>query len=259
MRRSGLQDQSLISHLAVAVIEPEFDLNLGYVARTMANFGMRKLFIISSRKFDKIKLEEASRYASHGHKIIEEMKVIESMSLLRERFSTLIGTTAIQATRKSNIARRTLDLDYFASKFALRKTGHEDSICIVLGRDTTGMTNSELKKCDYNITIRTGSEYNTLNISHAAAIIFYALSKSLKFRGRARTASTSYRREKDIAVTLFERLAADAEFHSFKSKLLSQTLTNLFNRSEPTLKEIYLLMGLANKASSKIRRLTPSS
>ena len=258
MRTVKGQNSTPISNFSVAVIEPEFALNLGYVARTMANFGMRKLYVVSMRKMNNDRLEEASRYASHGHKIVEEMEVVKSLRSLRARFKTLIGTTAIQATRKSNIARKTLDLDYFASKFPLPNEDRASSVCIVLGRDTTGMTNSELQECDYNITIKTGSSYNTLNISHAASIVFYVLSRRLKLDNGMKSTSILHRKERDMALCLFEKLAEDAEFHTFKSRLLSQTLANLFNRSDPSLREIYLLMGLASKASSKIRRLTPS-
>lgn len=258
-RMNGTLSRSPLSYFSIAMIQPQFSLNIGYVARTMANFGIRRLFVISDREMHNDRLEEAKRYASHGRKIVEDMNVVNSLSYLRDRFSTLIGTTAIQATRKSNIARKTLDLDYFASKFSVHNANRARSVCIVLGRDTTGLTNDELRNCDYNITIRTGSSYNTLNISHAASIIFYELSKRVKFDQKLGKKTTNNRKERDTAISLFKRLAEDAEFQGFKSQLLSQTLTNLFNRSEPSLREIYLLMGLASKASSKIRRLSPSS
>ncbi len=32
---------------ATAIVEPEFGINLGYLARTAANFGMKKLVVVS--------------------------------------------------------------------------------------------------------------------------------------------------------------------------------------------------------------------
>ncbi len=119
------------------------------------------------------------------------------------------------------------------------------------------MTNEELKSCDYNMTIRTSNEYNTLNVSHAAAIILFVFSKSLeKNPTRTKKTTTSTRKERERAVMLFEELADVSEFQKFKSGLLKEAMTRLFDRGEPSLREIYLLMGLASKATSKIRRLS---
>ena len=116
------------------------------------------------------------------------------------------------------------------------------------------------------MTIKTGSEYNTLNVSHAAAIVFYEFSKHLskvdsifgmenRKKGEENT-QTSSRKERERAIILFERLGEDAEYKKFKAGLLRETLKRMFNRGDPTLRELYLLMGLASKASSKIKRLS---
>ena len=243
--------------LSVAVVEPEFALNLGYVARCMANFGLEKLYVVSSKKLDKRYLEEASVFASHGSEIIENLRIVKSLSAIGRGSTTLIGTTAVQASRRSNLARRTMSLEECASRVARSlSSGDTAKACLVLGRDTTGLTNDELKSCDYNMTIRTGSDYNTLNISHAMAIILYEFAKQLKqFQKADARVESSGRAERERTIRLFEELAAKSDFQRFKSDLLRQTLIRLLGRSDPTLRETYLLMGLASRALSKINRL----
>jgi len=243
--------------MTLAVVEPEFGLNLGYVARTMANFGLQKLIVVSPKRLDRKRLDEAKLFASHGKKLIDEIKFVPSMARLREKFPLLIGTTAIEGTRKANLTRKTLGVEECACKVADRISARPSTSCIVLGRDTTGMTNEELKSCDYNITIRASNEYNTLNVSHAAAIILFVFSEILQknpTQAKEKTAST--RKERERAILIFEELAEASEFQKFKSGLLTEAMTRLFDRGEPSLREIYLLMGLASKATSKIRRLS---
>ncbi|MGA2876485.1 MAG: hypothetical protein ABSE82_13220, partial [Nitrososphaerales archaeon] len=79
--------------MTLAVVEPEFGLNLGYVARTMANFGLQKLIVVSPKRLDRKRLDEAKLFASHGKKLIDEIKFVPSMARLREKFPLLIGTT----------------------------------------------------------------------------------------------------------------------------------------------------------------------
>jgi TrmH family RNA methyltransferase len=243
--------------MSIAVIEPEFGINLGYVARSMANFGLEKLIVVSPEKIDRKRLDEARIFASHGKKLIDDIEFIPSMNKLRKRFHLLIGTTAIEGTRKANLTRKTLGVEECASRLADRIASRPSATCIVLGRDTTGMTNEELKRCDYTTTIRASDEYNTLNVSHAAAVILFVFSRALeKKTNHSSKIGTSTRRERERAVLLFEQLAEAAEFQKFKSGLLKETVTRLFDRGDPSLREIYLLMGLASKATSKIRRLS---
>ena len=55
----------------------------------------------------------------------------------------------------------------------------------VFGREGTGLNNHELSLCDAIVTIPASKAYQTLNLSHAAAIIFYELFK-LRIKGRRR-------------------------------------------------------------------------
>jgi len=255
-----------LSHFAVAIVEPEFGINIGYLARAAANFGMERLAIVSKNKLSATEFSQALLFAAHGRYLIEDLKYVPSFLDLKTEFKTLIGTTAIEATRKSNITRRTLGPEEVAQtiyskmeRFSKRKLNH----CLVFGRDTTGLTNEELQECDYVVTIRTLSEYNTLNVSHAAAILFYLFSKTGAALEKSKTkpivSASSSRKERERLVSLFLKLAEDANFQSFKQDLLRQSLERLLNRSDPTLREVYLLMGLASKADSQIRRLSEHS
>ncbi len=206
-----------MSQVSVAVVEPEFGLNLGYVARTMANFGMEKLIVVSSKRLDRKRLGEAKLFASHGRSLIDEIDYVGSMAKLRKRFRLLIGTTAIEGTRKANLTRKTLGVEECASRVSDKITAQPNSVCIVLGRDTTGMTNEELRSCDFSVTIRASRNYNTLNVSHAAAIVFFVFSKYLdKKQIRKRNEKTSGRKERDRAISLFEQLAEVSEFQKLK-------------------------------------------
>ena len=160
-------------------MEPEFGLNLGYVVRIMSNFGLDRLLIVSPNGLDQKRLADARVFASHARRLLDHSDYVSSVAKLRRRFHLLVGTTAIEATRKSNLTRKTLDIDDCISRISGRILSQPESVCILFGRDTTGLTNDELRSCDYSITIRASDTYNTLNISHAAAIVLFALSRGI--------------------------------------------------------------------------------
>jgi tRNA/rRNA methyltransferase len=232
----------------------------------MTNFGMKNLFVVSRQKLDEENLSKATLFAAHGRWLIDRLEYVSSLEKLKRKYKILIGTTAIEGRRKSNITRKTMGIEECASMVVSRLRSHSNA-CFVFGRDTTGLTNQELRACDYTATIRTRSQYNTLNVSHAATIIFYVFSNTKTHSGLCKesrqtqtnwTGSTTLatRKERERVVLLFQKLAEESEFKEFKSKLLQETLERMFNRGEPSLRELYLLMGLASKATSKVRRLS---
>jgi tRNA/rRNA methyltransferase len=248
----------VISKLSLALIEPEFGLNIGYTARVMSNFGLNKLIIVSPKKVGIAELRDAKKFASHARHLIEDVRYVRDVATLRTKFRLLVGTTAIEGTRRANLTRKTLEVEDCAARLAQRIVQSPEDVCLVFGRDTTGMTNQELRSCDYNMTIRASREYNTLNISHAVAIALFTFSKHLTRKGRKTLVEPTSRLARERTVILFDQLAALSGFQKFKSDMLRETIVRLLDRADPSIRETYLLMGLVSKASGKIQRLANS-
>ena len=95
--------------IAVAIVEPQYHVNVGHIARLMKNFGLKKLYLVNPR-YDR---EEAVRYATHGKDVLASAKVI-MLKQLRKKFDILVATSAIQATSKLNILRESMSPERLA-------------------------------------------------------------------------------------------------------------------------------------------------
>src|SRR5919198_1860176 len=144
--------------IAVALVEPQYDTNVGYIARIMKNFGYNHLYVINPN-FDK---EKAARFATHGKDVLESAK-ISTLKELRERFDFLVGTTALSAHSRLNILRNSITVVRLSE--LIKNVGMEKDFCIVLGRESCGLNNSECEICDLVVTIDTKTNYRTMNIS----------------------------------------------------------------------------------------------
>jgi len=232
--------------LTVALVEPSYEVNLGHIARVMANFGFRKLLLIDP----KVGLNEARMFASHGVYVLERAERCRFEDLT-ERFDYLIGTTAISSVRSANILRSTVSPRFMAE--ALR--GFSGSVCLIFGRDTTGLTNEELEVCDMVVSIPADSSYPTLNLGHAAAIILYELSRNI-FKA-ARSVASKDRRE--MIVRYAVELAEASGIQRHKLPLLEKAVRHIIGRGGPTEREATLIIGLLRKAKTAILRARPSS
>ena len=231
-----------MQELTVALLQPVYPTNVGYVARVMKNFGLQKL-VLADPKAD---VKEAMKFASHGSQILEEATILSLKQLFR-KYELIIGTTAIPAKRSSNLPRSVIT----PADLAEQSTQLTRDTCLLLGRDTTGLTRSELDQCDLIVQIPTGTDYETLNVSHALAIILYELSKAKQ----ARTVKKASKIQRERLVDLATHLAKMARVQRHKINQLRAGFRKMLGRSFITEREAYLLMGLLRKSASALEGL----
>lgn len=224
--------------ISIALVEPQHEINAGYIARVMKNFGLHELLLIDP-KFDK---EKAKLFAVHGKDLLESAKMVDTKYL--KKFDLLIGTTAVQAKSRLNIVRDAIPPEKLPSIIA-----GGSSVCIVLGRESTGLTNAELKMCNVIVSIDTPSAYKTLNISHALTVLLY----EVVAKGRNRKHLSS-KRERDLLVAYALRLADKSDYPLHRMEKLKTTMVRIISRSSPTSKETMLLVSLFRSAILTIER-----
>jgi len=229
-----------MTKLSIAMIEPKYSLNVGYVARTMKNFGLNKLIIVGKKRIGK----NAKVFAAHGQEIIDNLEFL-SFDEIFKKYSLVIGTTAI-AAKAHNSFGGALSPDK-----AARLIRDPSDTIILLGRDTTGLTNQELSKCDLLVTIRTGTKYSTLNISHALSIILYAIyQESVDLN-----TTHSNRKVTEVMIKYLTQLVERSVSQTHKRARIIIILRKLINESNLTEKQAISLIGFFRKLDLLIKTM----
>jgi len=182
----------------------------------------------------------ASVYAAHGADMVDNAEEI-SFVQLRRRHDLLVATTAIPATKRSNANRLSVGPEEVSEYVSSSK-----SSSIVLGRDTTGLTNEEISECDVVTTVSTGTEYRTMNVSHSAAILLYVLSKSKARDPLPRLA------ERDAFAKYSYELAVASGLQKYRAERLKKLAGRVAIRSRLDGKELGLFVALMRKATLAI-------
>ncbi len=150
--------------ITVILIEPSIEGNIGAIARSMKNFGFGNLVIVNPQ----CKIgQEAKNRAKHAQDVLKKAKVLKTWP----KMDHYIGTTG-KLGGDYNIARTPYTPDQLRS--ALPTKG---KIGLVFGRESSGLTNDEIDKCDFLVTIPANKAYPIMNLSHAVTILLYELSK----------------------------------------------------------------------------------
>jgi TrmH family RNA methyltransferase len=238
----------MLRGLSICLVEPAYEVNVGYAARLVKNFGAKELILVNPR----VNLDSCKKFASHAADTLEDSAVHQDIDEIEKRFEMIIGTTAIRARKPSNVSRITVTPED-GTHAVQRSLESSRPTCLLLGRDTTGLTNYELEKCDLVITIPTRSRYQTLNISHALAILLYLFNEPSKSAPR-RKKDLAGRKDRQRLVDNALKLAGASGIPRYRVPMLKKSLRLILGRSQPNKKEVFLLMGLFRKATAAIER-----
>ena len=231
--------------LSVTVVGAEYPVNLGYTARLLKNFGVRRLYLVDPN----VDMRAASVYASHGADILKDAEVV-TLARVRKIHDLLLATTAIRARRGANVGRTAIKPEEAVSRILAA-----DSSSIVFGRDTTGLTNEELSLCDLVTSVDTRTDYSTLNVSHAAAILLYLTSRAKAGRSALTPAGSRASRERREAFSRYAyQLAVATGMQKHRAERMVQVARRVAIKSDVNSKELGLLVSLLRKAELAAKR-----
>ncbi len=229
------------NQISIALMQPEYPDNLGYIARVMKNFDSHKLILINP----KVKKDDynAVMKAKFAKDILEKAIIIKDLKELKDRFNYIIGTTAVLGT-DYNIPRLPLTPETLADKLK----GIKGKICILLGRDGPGLTNEEIKQCDFIVAIPTSKKYKTLNIAHSAAIILYEISKKYSKENIISHIKPITQKEKEVIIMLINKALDKMDFATEGKKQTQRELwKRIIGKSMLTKREAFALIGFLRK------------
>ena len=220
----------------VVFVEPESSGNIGALARVMKNFGLSDLVIVHPRcRID----NDAKTRAKHAFDIIDRARVVKSFSNIG-KFDFIIGTTGKTAPNYDEV-RCCITPRELVGQIKTR-----GNLALVFGREGTGLSNEELKACDIIVCIPTDRKYPVMNVTHAAAVLFYEL-----FSNRQELVRRAELREKEVLFDYFGSIVERLSGLRDKKKVV-KIFKNLINRSMIAGKEAHTLAGVLKEIDKKI-------
>jgi TrmH family RNA methyltransferase len=203
----------------------------------MKNFGLKELILINPKCSKNSKT--AHNRAKHAQDILNNSKV-KTWSYLK-RFDYLIGTTAKIGT-DYNISRSPITPSQLSSVIPNKKVG------LIFGRESSGLTNEEISRCDFIVTIPTSPKYPSMNLSHSAAILFYELFKHSKDKKVGEQINPTSRQDKEQILKMVSGVLDKIKFAT-KEKKETQKLVwkRIVNKAFLTKREAFAVMGFFRK------------
>ena len=244
-----------IPNFIVIIVAPKYEGNLGAIARAMKNFGLDSLRLIEACEIG----DECYRRSKHAKDIIENAEKYSNFEDALRDIEFVVGTTGLVNTNIKRTIRNPLSV----REFVPRVRDIPGNVGLVFGREDYGLYDDELKKCDIVITIPTDSEYRIMNLSHAAAVVFYELYEITKQKYDKRRdiegtlkkklkANMAREFENELLYEQFKLLLDDIDYPDYKKENTAILFRRLIGRAFPTKWDFHTLMGVFKRARGKV-------
>jgi tRNA/rRNA methyltransferase len=237
--------------LDIVLVRPKEDGNIGAVARVARNFGAERLTLVAARA--KVGTE-AERRAMGGRAILKKARKFPSLNAAVKDADLVIGTTDMSTGRSNNYLRRSVSPERLG-ELLTTLTGR---VALVFGPEDNGLSRTELARCDLLVHIPARREFPTLNLSHAAAIVLYAVHRA---RGPTDPETTPAPEEvllngteKELFLTRVEELLTRTGYPPHKRRSLILLFRRAFGRSAPSEAEYRMMLGLFKSFEHALNR-----
>ena len=229
------------------LVKPQLGENIGACARSMKNFGFKKLIIVSPKfSFPNHKTKVTSVGAFD---IIKKAKLFEKIENSISEFDIIISLSA----RKRDINKKHISMGDF---FNILKKKRKVNFGLMFGPEASGLSNKDLSYSNYILQIPTSKEFKSLNLSHSVTIICYELFKFLNldiFKKKIKTIKMSSKSKISSVLKHLIKLLDNKDFFIPEEKKQSMLLNinNLIYRMEPNDKELRILASIISALSKK--------
>ena len=232
----------IINKPSIVLVRPQLPENIGMVARVMNNFSLTELIVVNPRK-DWLN-DRSKNSAKKANKIITKAKVYTNLEDALKKFSYVVATT----NRKRFLNKRKTN----NHKNIIHILKNYKKVAILFGPENSGLSNEDLRLSDLIYSINTNNKSNSLNLSHAVAIISYNIFEFSFSKIR------KVKNEKDNHVNkgelskyfnyLFESLSNKNFFvPQEKTESMKNNIYNIYLKSPLTKKELQTIWGITKK------------
>ncbi len=259
MRPPGDADQArqgaILARIRFVLVATSLSGNIGAVARAMKNMGLSRMALVRPKAgAGGFADAEALARAAGADDLLQIASVHLTLPEALAGCRLVLGSSARLRSLQWPV------LDPAAAGARLVAEAAQGDVALVLGRESTGLSNDELACCHYLVQIPTDPDFSSLNIAAAAQVFAYEVRRHL-FEADAAADLHPEDTRPDLATaeemdgfhqhlmrTLIQIGYADAE----QCATLSRRLRRLFHRARPDRTELNILRGV-------LAKLTPGS
>ncbi len=234
--------------LAIVLVEPKLNKNVGAVARAMKNFNLGRLLLVSPGCDH---LSDPARALSCGaDDLLERAEVFTDLDEALADFKLVVGTTA----RLGKYCQPVYTPAQTVEK--IDELGRQTAVAIMFGREDFGLAREQRRHSHILSSIPLNPDFSSMNLAQSVLLYGYELGRK-KSADRAPQSTTELATHSELQ-GMYGHLRKTLNANDFLDKSnpdhLLEYLRRLFGRASMTHREVRIIrgiMGLIDHLSGK--------
>ena len=232
------------------LVEPSHPGNIGASARAIKNMGFKNLILVKPKGFP----DDEAYYRAKGAKdILENAKIFNDLASALKDSTLIFGTSA----RTRTIPWPTKTSSELKDSLDIELKNINSKICLVFGREISGLSNEELQMCDYHIKIPTDEDFSSINLSHSVQIISYVLKMEIDNQDQnlnEEQSSLTFQ-DNEYLIEHFDEVMKKIDFYDQENpKQVKTRIRRLVKRLKPDKLEMGILRGFLSKIEQVLNK-----
>ncbi len=231
-------DLNPLSNIRIVLDHTSHPGNIGSAARAMKTMGLNRLYLVEPQRFPHA---DADALACDARDLLVNARVCASLDESLTGSVIAAGLTA----RRRDLQNPCLDVREAARR--LVEIAATQEVALLFGNEAHGLSNEELNRCQYVISIPTDSAYTSLNVASAVQIMSYELRMATLNAAPVVSEAVALAPLEDIEffyVRLEETLKRIQFLDPDHPKRLMPRIRRMFARTQLEKEEFSILMGI---------------
>jgi tRNA/rRNA methyltransferase len=237
-----------LRNVAVVLTRPSHPGNIGAAARALKTMGLADLILVAPRKYPHA---DARAMAAGAADVLDAARVVPTLAEALADRVLAVGFSS----RGRDLSHPALNWRELVPE--VLGTARSETVALVFGNETYGLSNEELLACQRFATIPANPAYPSLNLGAAVQVACYELAQAAKAFSPPphppRTLATGAEIE-GLHAHLMEAMVASGFLDPARPKRLPERLRRLFARADLEREEIDILRGMIASLSSPKKR-----
>ena len=155
-----------LENIRIVLVAPSHPGNIGAAARAMKTMGIGRLALVNPARFPD---PQAEWRAAGAGDVIDRCRVFDNLHSAIAECRWVVGTSA----RERRIPWPAGDVRDAAAEIVQQARAGE--VAVLFGRETSGLTNDELQRCNRHLRIPASPDYPSLNLAMAVQVVTYEI------------------------------------------------------------------------------------
>jgi tRNA/rRNA methyltransferase len=226
-------------NISVVLVGTRKGGNIGAVARAMKNMGLERLKLVGPRE---LITEECQMMAGKAIHLVNSADVYSSLDDAVTRDQLIVGTTSLRKREKSQRI-------YTPREIAplIRENAVTQRVALVFGPERRGLSDNQLARCQYLVSIPSNPEHSVLNLAQAVLVLTYEIFINTQVEGEGALDLASDQEREQMFRSMEEVLVKIGFLSSQNPEHIMRSIRRFLGRADLTPRDVKILRGIMSQ------------